>query len=101
MKEYALSVLDPSGHTEVRWDPSNPESCAEALAAVEGLVAKGYTLFVVTGPGQGQVRKPSEFFSVGGRIDSPPVGVLGTRYAWSSGMFSTGNWKGPEGVANE
>ncbi len=40
-----LQVMDPTGHTSVKWDASNPDDVAAAKIIFEEMRAKGYSAF--------------------------------------------------------
>jgi hypothetical protein len=41
-----LSILDPTGHTEMSWDDEDPESVKDAKRMFKDLLKKGYQAFV-------------------------------------------------------
>jgi hypothetical protein len=40
-----MSVMDASGHKQLKWDMGNSEEIAAAQATFDRLIAKGYTAF--------------------------------------------------------
>lgn len=50
--QNAMQVMDPTGHTTVKWDPDNPDDVAAAEATFDEMTAKGFNAFrVAPGPG--------------------------------------------------
>lgn len=40
-----MSIMDASGHKELKWNTGNPEEIAAAKATFDRLVERGYTAF--------------------------------------------------------
>lgn len=47
MSQHAMEVMDPTGHTSVRWDPDNDDEVKAAEATFDAMKAKGYSAFRV------------------------------------------------------
>ncbi len=68
-----LEVMDPTGHTEVQWDPDDPEEVRKAEETFNEMIKRGYAAYRMNAEGkQGeQIRK---FDAYAGRIlMSPPM----------------------------
>ena len=44
-----MKILDPTGHTTVKWDPDVPAEVAHARQTFTDMIAKGYQAFAVRG----------------------------------------------------
>ena len=44
---HQMQVMDPTGHTTVRWDPNDPDEVEVAEATFKEMTARGYSAFRV------------------------------------------------------
>ena len=43
----AMQIMDPTGHTTVKWDPENDDDVKQASETFDVMKAKGYNAFTV------------------------------------------------------
>ena len=62
-----LSIMDPSGHTEVEYGPADTESVERVRTTLADLFGKGWTAVVTAEPGSGTpgtiIRTPADFIA--------------------------------------
>jgi hypothetical protein len=55
-----MQVMDPSGHTSVKWSAVDDEETEVAKATFDAMTARGYRAFHITGEG-GKGRRMTSF----------------------------------------
>ncbi len=54
-----MQVMDPTGHTEVNWDPQNADEVRSARATFDAMIGQGYSAFRTDNKGRQGTRMSS------------------------------------------
>lgn len=69
----SLKTLDGTGHTEVEWDTSAPETVAAAMMAFEDAIARGYSAFDTSSPAGGVALREFDPMTTGSVVLVPQL----------------------------